>query len=259
MNAADRHHAFARSLFRESNDAFFLFDPATRLIVDLNPAALRLTGLEKDAACSLLLEDLFAGADAAGMERLTQALDRTGFFHSREGYFLRRPPREDLPVNLSVSRIHTEPETVGLVVVRDISDRKRAEEALRQAETRYKSLVASTGVIVWELDARGVLLSISPGFEDITGWSPRDWIGRRLEELLQPDDRDVSSRMHRCAWQGEPVPPYELRIPTRSGGLLDCESLLVGLDSGGRLGAGPGGRPRHHSVEADRQGRRTGR
>jgi PAS domain S-box-containing protein len=227
MNAPDRHIAFARSLFREANDAFFLFDPQTRRIVDLNPAALRMTGLEKDAACSLRLEDLFAGADAGGLERLNQALDRTGFFHSREGYFLRRPSRVDLPVNLSVSRIHTEPETVGLVVVRDISDRKRAEEALKQADTRYKSLVASTGVMVWEVDADGVLLSISPGFETITGWQPGDWVGRRLEELVRPEDREASTRMHRRAWQGEPVPRYELRIGTRAGAFLDCECLLV--------------------------------
>ncbi len=227
MNPADRHLAFARGLFRESNDAFFLFDPRTRAIVDLNPAALRLTGLEKADACLMRLEDLFSSSGSNGLERLIQALDRTGFFHSREGYFLRRPSKEDLPVNLSVSRIHTEPETVGLVVARDISDRKRAEEALKQAETRYKSLVASTGVMVWEVDARGVLLSISPAFEDITGWSSGDWIGRDLEELLQPEDRDASARMHGRAWQGETVPRYELRLRTRSGGCLDCESLLV--------------------------------
>jgi two-component system CheB/CheR fusion protein len=227
MNAPDRHIAFARSLFREANDAFFLFDPRTRRIVDLNPAALRMTGLEKDAACLLRLEDLFAGADAGGLERLNQALDRTGFFHSREGYYLRRPSREDLPVNLSVSRIHTDPETVGLVVVRDISDRKRAEEALKQAETRYKSLVASTGVMIWEVDPDGTLLSISPGFETITGWRPGDWIGRRLEELLRPDDREASTQMHWRAWQGEPLPRYEFRVATRAGAFLDCECLLV--------------------------------
>jgi PAS domain S-box-containing protein len=227
MNPADRHLAFARGLFRESNDAFFLFDPGTRAIVDLNPVAQRLTGLEKDAACSMRLEDLFSSSGAKGLEQLTQALDRTGFFHSREGYFLRRPSKEDLPVNLSVSRIHTEPKTVGLVVARDISDRKRAEEALKQVEIRYTSLIASTGVMVWEVDARGVLLSISPGFEDITGWSPGDWISRRLEELIEPDDREASTRMHERALQGDTVPRYELRLRTRSGGCLDCESLLV--------------------------------
>ncbi len=227
MDAADRHLVFARSLFREANDAFFLFDPRTRAIVDLNPAARRLTGLEKTAALSLRLEDLFAGAGPGGLERLTQALETTGFFHSREGYFLRRPGRGDLPVNLSVSRIHTEPETLGLVVARDISERKRAEEALRQAEIRYSGLVASTGVIVWELDAGGVLLSISPGFEALTGWSPGDWIGRRREDLLPPEDGDLAARMRRRAWEGESLPRHELRILTRSGGCLECESLLV--------------------------------
>ena len=41
MNPADHHFEFARSLFREANDAFFLFDPRTRIIADLNPAAMR--------------------------------------------------------------------------------------------------------------------------------------------------------------------------------------------------------------------------
>ena len=40
----ERQHEICRSLFRESNDAFFVFDPAVLWIVDLNPAALRLTG-----------------------------------------------------------------------------------------------------------------------------------------------------------------------------------------------------------------------
>lgn len=47
MNAEERQFEIARSLFREANDAFFLFDPRTQLVVDLNPAAQRLTGLEK--------------------------------------------------------------------------------------------------------------------------------------------------------------------------------------------------------------------
>ena len=181
----------------------------TRMIVDLNPAALRLTGLEKDAACSMRLEDLFSAHGAGGLDAMTHALDRTGFFHSREGYFLRRASKGDLPVNVSVSRIHTEPEPVGLVVARDISDRKQAEEALKQVETRYNSLVASTGVMVWEIGADGVLLSISPAFETITGWSSRDWIGRRFDELLHPDDRETAMRMHERAWQGETLPRYE--------------------------------------------------
>jgi PAS domain S-box-containing protein len=227
MNPADQHFEFARSLFREANDAFFLFDPRTRIIADLNPAALRMTGLDKTAACGMRLEEIFAGASPDSLDRLIQALDKTGFFHSREGYFLRRPARNPLPVNLSVSRIHTHPETIGLVVARDISERKHAEEALKQVEARYKSLVASTGVIVWEIDADGVLHSISPAFQAITGWPADDWIGRPLDELLPADDREAAARMHERAWRGETLPRYELRIRTSRGEMLDCESLLA--------------------------------
>ena len=227
MNPADRQIAISRSLFREANDAFFLFDPRTQMIVDLNPTALRLTGLEKDAACSMRLDQLFSGSGPGGLEGLTQALARTGFFHSREGYFLKRPSQSDLPVNLSVSRIHTEPEPVGLVVARDISERKHAEEALKQVETRFNSLIASTGVMVWEIDAAGTLVSISPTFETITGRSPADWIGRRFDLLLHPDDRATAIQMHRRASSGETLPRYELRVSTETSDSVDCEFLLV--------------------------------
>ena len=227
MNPANRHFEIGRSLFREANDAFFLFDPATRMIVDLNPAAQRLTGLEKDAACSMRLEDLFSAQGASGLDAVTDALDHTGFFHSREGYWLQTVSKGNLPVNVSVSRIHTQPEPVGLVVARDISDRKKAEEALKQVEARYNSLVASTGVIVWELGKDGNLVSISPAFETITGWSNRDWVGRPIDDLLDPDDRQIALRMNERAWQGETIPRYEARIRGKTGNTLDCEFLLV--------------------------------
>ncbi len=44
MKSDERQLVIARSLFREANDAFFLFDPHSQAVVDLNPAAMRLTG-----------------------------------------------------------------------------------------------------------------------------------------------------------------------------------------------------------------------
>ncbi len=227
MNAEERQFEIARSLFREANDAFFLFDPRTQLVVDLNPAAQRLTGLEKHHACTMSLGDLFFSRGAGEFDQLTLALNRTGFFHSREGYYLRRASSSALPVNISVSRIHTEPEPVGLVVARDISDRKRALEALEQAEARYNSLVESTGVVVWEIDGKGVVVSLSPAFETITGLPRADWIGRRFDALIHPDDLAAALRLHCQAMQGEALPRFELRIVSRAGEHQICEFLLV--------------------------------
>src|SRR6516165_4950327 len=100
----------ARSLFRESNDAFFVFDPSTLRIVDLNPAALRLTGFGRKTAVAMRVQDLFTAAAPEGMQRLIEAVEQTRFFHSREEYQLARVDGEPLSVNVSVSRIHTKPE-----------------------------------------------------------------------------------------------------------------------------------------------------
>ena len=205
------------------------------------------------------LEELFSSSGPHGLAGLSQALARTGFFHSREGYYLKRPSQSDLPVNLSVSRIHTEPEPVGLVVARDISERKRAEEALKQAETRYNSLIASTGVMVWEIDATGHLVAISPAFQTILGWSRGDWIGKRFDELLDPLDRAPAMRTHQRAWLGETVPRYELRIRTATG---ECALRRVPdgyQDSRGYVGARPGHHPRYHRAEAQGASARAGR
>ena len=82
-------------------------------------------------------------------------------------------------------------------------------------------------MIVWEIDAGGVLRSISPAFQDITGWPTGDWIGEPLGDLIHPDDRAAANQMHQRAWQGETLPRYDLRIRTIGGDCLDCESLLV--------------------------------
>ena len=85
MNAEDRQFEIARSLFREANDAFFLFDPMTQMVVDLNPAAQRLTGLEKQQACKMRLGDLFFSSGSGDLDRLAMALNRTGFFTRARG------------------------------------------------------------------------------------------------------------------------------------------------------------------------------
>jgi two-component system CheB/CheR fusion protein len=132
-----------------------------------------------------------------------------------------------LPVNLSVSRIHVDPEPIGLVVARDVGERKRAEDALKQVEARYRALVESTGVIVWEVAADGVLRSLSAAFEDLTGWKSADWIGRPFDDLLHEGDRNAARLWHRRGLRGESPPRLALRVARRPGGYLRGECLLA--------------------------------
>src|SRR5690242_18999797 len=98
-----RLHEVARCLFHESNDALFIFDPRDHRVVDVNPAAQRLTGFTKKQMCELKVSELFSSVKPGGISRLIDAYMATGFFHSCEGYCLARAGGDQsIPVNISV-------------------------------------------------------------------------------------------------------------------------------------------------------------
>ncbi len=207
-----RHEEIARCLFRESNDALFVFDPQDNRVVDVNPTALRLTGFDGDYLCGLTLPDLFTSLNVGGINRLIQAYRRTGFYHSREGFFLGRETGDPIPVNVSVSRIHTSPEPLGLVVARDVSERVRDQNALRESESRYRGLVETAKVLIWSATSDGVIRSLNPAFETVTGLLRSDWIGRHFKELIHPDDCAGAMEAFGKALRSERVLPFEVRV-----------------------------------------------
>ena len=137
----ERDIEIALCVFREANDALIIFDPRDRRIVEVNPTMLRLTGFERKAAAALRLGDLISSPDPNDFKRLLSACQTTGFFHSQEGFFLSRMSGPSIPVNVSVSRIHTRPDPLGLAIIRDISARKKVEQELREARDSLESRV----------------------------------------------------------------------------------------------------------------------
>ena len=215
----------ARCLFRESNDALFIFAPRNHRVVDVNPVALRLTGFDKEVACGKWLHELFTSTDPGGLPRLIEAYRRTGFYHSREGYFLSRESGPPIPVNVSVSRIHIEPEPLGLVVARDITERIQAQERLRESEERYRGLVETARVIIWSVSASGEILTLNPAFQALTGWPREAWIGRHFAELLVPTDLARALGAFNAIHRGETLPPTELGIRSATGEPLVIEVI----------------------------------
>jgi PAS domain S-box-containing protein len=177
-----RQLEIARCLFRESNDALFVFDPDDLRVVDLNPTALRLTGLDRREALALRLTDLIVADAREDLDRLVAANRDTTFFHSREGYGLVRAGGEPVPVNVSVTRVHVEPSPLGLAVIRDVSERRRVQETL----DRFFRLSPALFAI---LDAEGRFLKANPGWEHLLGHHPDDLVGTASLDLVHPADR----------------------------------------------------------------------
>mgnify|MGYP001427436178 CR=1 FL=1 len=137
-------------VFREANDAFLVFRPEDSRLVEVNPSALRTTGFRrKEMIGRHLAEVLESERGARSVNDLIRAFEKTSIYEAREGYSLIRADGGRIPVSVNTSRIHTRPEPLGLLIARDVSERRRGEEerALLEAQLRREERLESLGLL----------------------------------------------------------------------------------------------------------------
>ncbi|MBI5877575.1 MAG: PAS domain S-box protein [Chloroflexi bacterium] len=107
--------------------------------------------------------------------------------------------------------------------VHDITERKRAEQALKDSERKYRSLVDVARDIVFSVETDGRISSVNPAFEALTQWPPAEWVGQPFASLIHPDDLPRVAEYFRRGMAGETPPVFETRIRTQAGPYLDLE------------------------------------
>ncbi|MDY3562432.1 PAS domain S-box protein [Gemmata sp. JC673] len=120
-------------------------------------------------------------------------------------------------------------------VSRDVTARKRAEEALRAGQQRYEQLVASVGGIVWEVDPQTFRFTfVSEWAERLLGypvaqWSEPDFWVRHLH----PDDRDWATAFCLVATREHRSHDFEYRILAADGRVVWVRDLVTVVVEGG--------------------------
>jgi len=76
-----------------------------------------------------------------------------------------------------------------VLIERDVTDRRRAVEALRASEQQYRLIVSSVRDVIFQMDGQGHWTFLSPAWEHLTGFSVRESLGRALWDDLDAADK----------------------------------------------------------------------
>ncbi len=98
------------------------------------------------------------------------------------------------------------------------SERRRAEEALRESEERFRALVQNASDIITVIDADGTVRYVSPAIERVLGYRPEEMIGNSAFDFLHPEDLEEARGIF-AEILSEPGihPPLEFRVAHKDG------------------------------------------
>lgn len=212
---------------------------AEQRVVLFNAAAEQMFGCTASEAVGQSLDRFIPERFRAAHREHIPAFARTHVTRRRMGelgaIFGVRADGEEFPIEASISQVEAGGQRLYTVILRDISARKRAEEELRRSEERYRRLFETAPDIIYTLSASGVISSINPACETVTGWQAAALLGQRFTVLIHPDDVKTGEAIFQQVMQGETPPPYELRIPTNSGQWLVAEFVSSPQFENGRV------------------------
>ena len=99
----------------------------------------------------------------------------------------------------------------------DITEKRKAEEALRDSKERYRALVTASAQIVWRANGEGQALVPNTSWQEHTGQSIEEMLGLGWRDAIHPDDRDRGWQIWQQAMRDGTAFADELRIRKHDG------------------------------------------
>lgn len=206
-----------RMLFESNPQPMWVFDEKTLEFLAVNDAAVQHYGYSRDEFLRMKITDIRPPQDVpALLERLAQldgAMVRAG---------VHRHVKKDgtvIDVEISNHALEFFGRSARLVLAVDVTDRRRAEEALRTSEEQYRRLIKGVRMIAWEYDLQAMRYTfVSKHAEDVLGYPLSQWHEPEFWTThVHPDDRERALAFNREQVERGKDHEYEYRMLHASG------------------------------------------
>ena len=134
-------------------------------------------------------------------------------------------------------------------ILRDMTERKRAEDALRKSEERFRSIVQNSSDLIVLTDPDGTVTFVSPRCQQVLGYPEEKILGEKIPDIIHPEDRARCQKTWENVFlKGEELHDYEYRIIddegavrwiAHSASLLRVDDRILGMQNTIRNITGP--------------------
>ena len=181
-----------RRLFESAKDGILILDAETGMIIDANPFILEILDYSQEEVIGKELWEIGPFKDIVANQDTFRKLQLQEYIRY-EHLQLQNKGGVTIYVEFISNFYFMNERKVIQCNIRDITERKRAEEKLREREERYRRLfeTAQDGILLIDAES-GAITDANPFIREILGYSPQDLIGKRLWEISTFIDRGAS-------------------------------------------------------------------
>lgn len=168
-----------RALLDHANDIILLVRLDSRRIVDANASACRQLRYPCEMLVGLPVEIVVDFEGLQWPEEVGEGIECRTIVTE-----LQRREGGRLPVEILLCMEEFGDASYVVIVARDVTERKRAEEALERSRKQFRDLVETINDWVWEVDMNGVYTYASPRVRDLLGYEPEEVVGKTPFDLM---------------------------------------------------------------------------
>jgi len=224
-----------RTIFESANDMIAYVDEFGTFI-DINDKAEEIFGWKPEE----VIGKNFTDFDIFGPETLNNVLERfaEAVRDETEQYAVYEAKRVDgsiVFIEVGATLIERNDGTKGiLVILRDVTERKKAEDALRESETKFRTIFENANDEIVYLDMNGIVIDVNDRVEDIFGWSREEVLGKNFTDFMHME-QDTIERLTNLFKDGlseETKSHITMQVKHRNGStvFVEASSRLVHRD-----------------------------
>lgn len=218
-------------IFEYAPDGYYLNDMRAN-IVDANKAAERLTGYKREEVIGKNLLQLKL-LPLKEVPRVSAILVKNtmGLSTGPDEFVLNRKDGTQIVVESMTFPVKINGQNLVLGSIRDISDRRKAENALKESEAYYRAIFENTGTATVIIDEDTTISLANSRFEKLSGYSKKELEGKkRWTEFVVKEDLEIMKEQHRLR-RTDPkaaLNNYEFRFIDKKSNIKDIY-LTVGM------------------------------